>query len=305
MAAAIVVENLRKAYGPTVAVDGVSFTVERGEIFGLIGPKGAGKTTTTECVQGFRRPDAGIVRVLGLDPVSDGRAMRQRIGSQLQEANLPGRLRAGEAVDLFADFYRRSLDRDTLLAQVGLAEHRQSFYDKLSGGQKQRLQIALALVNDPELVFLDELTTGLDPQARRGMWELVEDLGRHGTTVVLTTHFMEEAERLCDRVAIMDQGRIIALDSPAGLIAALDGGQRGVSFELDDPWDAAPLAALPGVAAVHRVNGRIVVRGDGDGLTGAVVGVLERERRPFRDLRSLQPTLEDVFIARTGRRMRD
>jgi len=305
MAAAIVVENLRKAYGPTVAVDGVSFTVERGEIFGLIGPNGAGKTTTTECVQGFRRPDAGIVRVLGLDPVSDGRAMRQRIGSQLQEANLPGRLRAGEAVDLFADFYRRSLDRDTLLAQVGLAEHRQSFYDKLSGGQKQRLQIALALVNDPELVFLDELTTGLDPQARRGMWELVEDLGRHGTTVVLTTHFMEEAERLCDRVAIMDQGRIIALDSPAGLIAALDGGQRGVSFELDDPWDAAPLAALPGVAAVHRVNGRIVVRGDGDGLTGAVVGVLERERRPFRDLRSLQPTLEDVFIARTGRRMRD
>lgn len=303
MAAAIVVDELCKRYGGTVAVDGVSFSVEVGDVFGLIGPNGAGKTTTTECVQGFRRPDAGSVRVLGLDPMADGRRLRQRIGSKLQEANLPGRLRVWEVVELFAAFYRRPVARADLLDRVGLTEKRGTFYEKLSGGQKQRLQIALALVNDPELVFLDELTTGLDPQARRGMWDLVADLGRRGTTVVLTTHIMDEAERLCDRVAIMDRGAIVALDSPTGLIAGLDNGLRGISFELAGPLDANVFARLPGVATVERLADRVLVRGAGDGLAGAVLGILERERHQYRDLRSTQPTLEDVFLARTGRRL--
>ncbi len=302
MAAAITVDGLRKAYGQRTAVDGVSFEVAQGEVFGLIGPNGAGKTTTVECLQGMRRADDGAIRVLGLDPWRQGRALRARIGTQLQEANLPDHLRVGEAVELFAALYPRAVDQTVLLERVGIAGKRTEFYDKLSGGQKQRLLIALALVHDPELVFLDELTTGLDPQARKMVWELVKEIRARGTTVLLTTHLMEEAERLCDRVAIMDGGRIVALDRPSRLVADLGGGQRGISFEPDGPFDEAPLAELSGVTSVERLDGRVVVRGDAEGLAGVVVGVLERERQPFRDLRSLQPTLEDVFIARTGRR---
>jgi len=211
-------KNLRKVYGKTVAVDKVSFEVFEGEIFGLIGPNGAGKTTTMECVEGIRRPDLGTLSVLSLDPQKDAYELQDRIGVQLQEAQLQKRIKVWEAIDLWASLYRHSVDGEALLEQLGLAERRDAWFMTLSGGQKQRLFIALALINDPELVFLDELTTGLDPQARHAIWGLVRGIKERGKTVFLTTHLMEEAERLCDRVAIIEHGRIIAMDTPAGLV---------------------------------------------------------------------------------------
>src|SRR5687768_665188 len=214
----IQVSGVRKTYGSIVAVDDVSFEVRDGEIFGLIGPNGAGKTTTMECVEGLRIPDRGRISVLGLDPVRDLYTLRNRMGVQLQEAHLQKRIKVWEAVHFWAKLYSKpSSDGDRLLEQLGLADKRNAWFMKLSGGQKQRLFIALALINDPEVVFLDELTTGLDPQARRAIWELVRGIRDRGKTVFLTTHLMEEAERLCDRVAIIDHGRIVDIDSPAGL----------------------------------------------------------------------------------------
>ena len=217
--AVVRVENIRKAYGRLVAVDGVSFDVQRGEIFGLIGPNGAGKTTTLECVEGVRRPDRGAISVLGLDPVRHRRALQRRIGVQLQSAQLQKRITVREAVELWTSLYENAVDGTTLLDQLGLAAKKDAWFMTLSGGQRQRLFIALALVNDPEVVFLDELTTGLDPQARRAIWTLVRGIRDRGKTVVLTTHSMEEAERLCDRVAIIDHGRIVEVDSPETLVA--------------------------------------------------------------------------------------
>ncbi len=303
MGLAVEVTDLRKSYGPVRAVDGISFTVAEGEIFGMVGPNGAGKTTTIECVEGMRRPDGGTIRVLGLDPLRDGYALRQRIGVQLQEAALPPRLKVWEAMDLFGSFYPRRADGMALLEQLGLADKRNAFFDKLSGGQKQRLFIALALVNDPELVFLDELTTGLDPQARRAMWDLVRGIRDRGKTVFLTTHYMEEAERLCDRVAIMDHGKIVALDTPENLIRSL-GAENRVVFSTDG-WDGGRLRQVPGVTRVEQIGDRVVVYGRGEGLVSGVVGVLEREGVRFRDLRTEQPSLEDVFLALTGREMRE
>ena len=216
----IQVSAVRKTYGRTVAVDDVSFDVQQGEIFGLIGPNGAGKTTTMECVEGLRAPDRGSISVLGLDPARDVYALQERIGVQLQEAQLQKRIKVREAVGLWASLYRKPVDGDRLLEQLGLGDKRNAWFMTLSGGQKQRLFIALALINDPELVFLDELTTGLDPQARRAIWELVRGIRARGKTVFLTTHLMEEAERLCDRVAIIDTGRIVDIDTPAELVAA-------------------------------------------------------------------------------------
>src|SRR4030042_4120052 len=215
------VEGLRKVYGATVAVDDVSFEVRQGEIFGMVGPNGAGKTTTIECLEGLRKPDQGIVRVLGMDPQRDGQILRERTGTQLQQSNLPERMRVWEALDLYASFYSKAADWKVLLAQLGLEEKRNAPFAKLSGGQKQRLFIALALLPDPELIFLDELTTGLDPQARHAIWDLVRGVRTRGKTVLMTTHFMEEAERLCDRVAILDHGRIGALDTPPAFIRGL------------------------------------------------------------------------------------
>lgn len=303
MGLAIEVTDLRKFYGPVRAVDGISFTVAEGEIFGMVGPNGAGKTTTIECVEGMRRPDAGTIRVLGLDPLRDGYALRQRIGVQLQEAALLSRLKVREAIDLFGSLYPRSADGMALLEQLGLADKRNAFFDKLSGGQKQRLFIALALVNDPELVFLDELTTGLDPQARRAMWDLVRGIRDRGKTVFLTTHYMEEAERLCDRVAIIDHGKIVALDTPENLVRSL-GAENRVVFSADG-WDGEHLRQVPGVTRVEQIGDRVVVYGRGEGLMSGVVGVLEREGVRFRDLRTEQPSLEDVFLALTGREMRE
>jgi ABC-2 type transport system ATP-binding protein len=304
MSAAIEVQHLHKTYGQTVAVNDVSFTVSRGEIFGLVGPNGAGKTTTVECLEGLRRPTRGALRVLGLDPQRDERELRERIGIQLQESHLPPRLNVREALDLFAGFYRRAADWRALLELVGLAEKHASPIAKLSGGQKQRLHIALALLNDPELVFMDELTTGLDPQARRAMWDLIRNIRARGRTICLTTHFMEEAERLCDRVAIVDHGQLIALDTPQNLIRTL-GADRRVVFEADGAFDAAQFeSALPG-GRVERHGERVTVYGQSDRLASAVVLALEAQHLAFQNLRTEQPNLEDVFLALTGRAMRD
>jgi ABC-2 type transport system ATP-binding protein len=252
----------------------------------------------------MRRPDRGKVTVLGLDPQRDGNELRPRIGAQLQTSALPERMKVWEALDLFASFYRRSADWNALLERLGLMEKRSAFFSKLSGGQKQRLFIGLALVNDPEVVFLDELTTGLDPQARRAIWDLVRDVRESGKTVVLTTHFMEEAERLCDRVAILEHGRIVALDTPAALIHGI-GAETRVAFTVDGRPDLAWLEALPAATGVEALEDRYVVRGPSDRVIVEVVNALSAKGVRFRDLRTEQPTLEDVFLRLTGRQMRD
>jgi len=284
--------------------DDISFEVHEGEIFGMVGPNGAGKTTTIECIEGLRRPDGGTVQVLGMDPQRDGYDLRQHIGVQLQEAALPHRIKVWEAMDLFASFYRRSVDWHSLLEQLGLSEKHDASFINLSGGQKQRLFIALALVNDPDLVFLDELTTGLDPQARRAMWDLVQGIRERGKTVFLTTHYMEEAERLCDRVAIIDHGRIVALDTPENLIHSL-GAENRVIFGTDGAFDVEVLRQVPGVTRVEQIGERVIIYGQKEGLVGVVVNVLEAGGVRFRDLRTEQPSLEDVFLALTGREMRE
>jgi ABC-2 type transport system ATP-binding protein len=304
MVAAIQVEGLRKVYGDVTAVDGISFDVRQGEIFGMVGPNGAGKTTTIECIEGLRPPTAGSLSVLGMAPSRDNRELHQRIGVQLQQSALPERIKVWEAMDLYASFYRRSVDWRALLERFGLADKQKTSVGKLSGGQKQRLFIALALVNDPELVFLDELTTGLDPQARRTMWNLVRDIRNQGKTVFLTTHYMEEAELLCDRVAIIDYGRIVALDTPENLIRNL-GAENRVVFTVPDGFDSAQLQGLASVSRVEQVGDRVIVYGRGDDLVVDVVTALSRRRVRFRDLRTEQPTLEDVFLALTGREIRE
>ncbi len=300
----IEVKNLRKTYGSVVAVDEISFEVYEGEIFGMVGPNGAGKTTTVECVEGLRKPDKGQLKVFGLDPQNDGYSLRNRIGVQLQETALQDHLKVWEALDLFASFYSNPVDWQSLLEKMNLAEKRNTAFNKLSGGQKQRLFIALSLVNNPELVFFDELTTGLDPQARRNMWDLVRDIQKQGKTVVLTTHFMEEAERLCDRVAIVDQGRIVALDTPENLIRDL-GAENRVVFTLNGEFEAEKLNELPSVSRVEQNGDRCQVYGNDERLVVDIVNTLSKNGYPFRDLRTEQPTLEDVFLALTGREMRN
>jgi len=302
--AVVRVERLRKTYDSLVAVDDVSFEVYETEIFGMVGPNGAGKTTTIECIEGLRRPDSSEIRVFGLDPQTDGHALRPRIGVQFQESSLQERIRVWEALDLFSSFYPRSVDWEVLLEQLGLADRRNSAFAELSGGQKQRLFIALALINDPELVFLDELTTGLDPHARRAMWDLIREIRTRGKTVFLTTHFMEEAERLCDRVAIIDSGRIVALDSPENLIRNLNAENR-VVFTAQEGFQPVLLSGLPGVTRVEPIGERIVVYGRGDRLVVEVVNALSTNRVRFSDLRTEQPNLEDVFLTMTGHEMRD
>lgn len=300
MAPVVTVEHLSKAYLDQVAADDVSFAVAEGEIFGMVGPNGAGKTTIIECVEGLRRPDAGRVRVLGLDPWRDPFALRERIGVQLQTAALPERIRVGEAVTLFASFYRRAADERSALERVGLVDRWHVPVAALSGGQRQRLFIALALVHEPEVVFLDELTTGLDPQARRDTWDIVRAIRDAGTTVMLTTHFMEEAERLCDRVAVVDHGRIVALDTVGRLIAAL-GEERRVTFTLDGRLDPRSVSGLEGVVRAEQVGDRAIVSVRGIGTAGRVTTALEEAGVPFRDLRVERPSLEDAFLALTGR----
>ena len=301
---AIQVSGIRKAYGKTVAVADVSFEVHDGEIFGLIGPNGAGKTTTMECVEGLRTPDRGSISVLGLDPFRDVYKLQHRIGVQLQQAQLQKRIKVWEAVHLWASVYGKKVsDGDRLLEQLGLADKRNAWFMTLSGGQKQRLFIALALINDPEVVFLDELTTGLDPQARRAIWELVRGIRARGTTVFLTTHLMEEAERLCDRVAIIEHGRIIDIDSPERLVSR-HCSEQTVMLVTDDPIAEARFRALPRVD-VTGANGRFTIRGPGDDLVTDVIRCLSENRIRVTDFRTVFPNLEDVFLKLTGHSIRD
>lgn len=304
MPTVIEVGNLRKTYGSVIAVDDVSFEVNEGEIFGMVGPNGAGKTTTIECIEGLRRPDDGSVKLLGMDPSEKRRAIANHIGVQLQESALPPRLRVVEALELFASFYERRADAEELLDILGLTEKRSSAFGELSGGQKQRLFIALALINRPKIVFFDELTTGLDPQARRSMWDLVRQIREQGCTVFLTTHFMEEAERLCDRVLIIDQGQIVALDTPEAMIRSL-GAENRLVFAIPENQAAPPLTDLPQVQRVEQFGERVVVYGHGERFASSVVYALEDAGVDFLDLRTEQPNLEDVFLSLTGQEMRE
>jgi ABC-2 type transport system ATP-binding protein len=301
----IQVSGIRKTYGRTVAVDEVSFEVNDGEIFGLIGPNGAGKTTTMECVDGIRKPDRGIISVLGLDPFRQVYKLQERIGVQLQQAQLQKRIKVWEAVDLWASLYRKkSVDGERLLEQLGLIDKRDAWFMNLSGGQKQRLFIALALINDPEVVFLDELTTGLDPQARRAIWELVRGIRERGKTVFLTTHLMEEAERLCDRVAIIEHGRIIDIDTPQRLVAR-HCPERTVVLDTDDASAEERFRAIPRVESVVRSDLQFTIRGQGDDLVTEVIHCLSENRIRVTDFRMIVPSLEDVFLKLTGHSIRD
>lgn len=298
------VRGLTKLYAGAVAVDSVSFTVAPGEIFGMVGPNGSGKTTTIECIEGLRSPDQGSVTVLGLNPRTDRLALAERVGVQLQECALPARLRPREALDLFAAFYHQPASADDLLRQLGLSEQRRTPFAKLSGGEKQRLFIALALVNRPTLVFFDELTTGLDPQARRAMWDLVRGIRDAGTTVFLTTHYMEEAQALCDRVLILDHGRLVALDRPEALIASL-GADRRLVFTLPEGQAMPSLEDVPAVGRVEQSGTRLTIYGQGERFASSVVHALEDRNVTFLDLRTEEPNLEDVFLVLTGREMED
>jgi ABC-2 type transport system ATP-binding protein len=293
----IAVSGLTKRYGGVAAVRDVSFQVARAEIFGLLGRNGAGKTTTVECLQGLRRADAGEVRVLGLDPRTQAAAVRRQVGCQLQESALPSRIKVWEALQWFASFSAGGGDWEKLIDQWGLAGKRNAHFAELSGGQRQRLFVALALVNDPQIVFLDEMTTGLDPAARHVAWELIEALRARGTTVVLVTHAMEEAERLCDRVAVMEAGRIVTVGTPSGLIAK---HTREVTVRFDTGGqDVSWLAAVPTVAAVSEHGGQATVTGCGPVLVDVAAALAGHGLRPA-DLRVSQPSLEDVFLQITG-----
>ncbi len=295
----IEVSNLRKQYSGRPAVDGVSFSVEDGEIFGILGPNGAGKTTTVESIAGLRTPDSGTISVLGLDPRRDRDRLRTLVGVQLQESELPERITVREAVDLFASFYADPADTRELIGDLGLDDQRGATYRNLSGGQKQRLSIALALVGRPRIAILDELSTGLDPQARRETWQLIESIRDRGVTILLVTHLMEEAERLADRVAVFGDGRVIALDTPAGIVSMVDPEQR-LRFRPSVPIEDALLTDLPEVKRLERSGPVVVVTGTGD-LINAVTSVLARHQVVARDLRVEQANLDDAFIALTGR----
>ena len=298
------VSAIRKTYGRTVAVDEASFEVYEGEIFGLIGPNGAGKTTTMECVEGLRKPDRGAISVLGLDPARQVYALQDRIGVQLQEAQLQKRIKVREAVGLWASLYRNPVDGDRLLEQLGLTDKRNAWFMTLSGGQKQRLFNALALIHDPELVFLDELTTGLDPQARRAIWDLVRGIRARGKTVFLTTHLMEEAERLCDRVAIIDHGRIIDIATPEELIRR-HCPEQTVVVVTDDRSGDERFRMIPDVESVTSQDGRFTIRGRGDDLVTRVIQCVAEHRMQVTDFRTERSTLEDVFLKLTGHSIRN
>ena len=300
----IQVSGLTKRYGTLAALSDVSVEVRDGEIFGLIGPNGAGKTTAMECIEGLRVPDAGRISVLGLDPFRDVSALQRRIGVQLQEAQLQKRIKVREALALWSAVYRTSADGSQLLEQLGIAAKSNDWFMTLSGGQKQRLFIALALIHDPELVFLDELTTGLDPQARRAIWDLVRGIQDRGKTVFLTTHLMEEAERLCDRVAIIDHGRIVDVDSPEGLVRR-HCPERTITIETADPRATELLGRVSGIDAATREEKAVVLRARSVDVMTGVFRCLADQQIPVTDFRTFVPTLEDVFLKLTGHSVRE
>lgn len=306
---AIRVENLVKIYNGTRAVNDISFDVKPGEIFGMLGPNGAGKTTTVEILEGLREADSGNAQVLGMDVRRDSNRVKERIGVALQTATLLSNNTAWELLDLFGSFYPSAVSPDDLLERLGLTEKRNARVQTLSGGQQQRLSVAIALVNNPDIVFLDEPTTGLDPQARRSLWDVVENMRKAGKTVFLTTHYMEEAERLCDRVAIMDHGQILALDSPEGLVQS-QFSERAIEFTAPDGYDAErsrrEFSDIPGVVRVEEEAGQILLFSES--VTQSLTALLERAERTaleVGDIRLRRATLEDVFLKLTGRRIRE
>jgi ABC-2 type transport system ATP-binding protein len=300
---AVEIEHLRKTYGALVAVNDVSFSVAEGEIFGVLGPNGAGKTTTVECAIGLRSPDSGTIRLLGLDPQADKDEIHQIVGVQLQSSACPAKLRVAEILDMYRSFYRHPADVTDLIETLGLAGKYRAYYGSLSGGQRQRLSVALALIGGPKIAVLDEMTTGLDPAARRDAWDLIAGIRDRGVTIVLVTHFMEEAERLCDRVALIDSGRVIAVDTPAGLTARAAGG-RSLRFLPSGPLDERMLTGLPDVTAVERDGRHIVVKGTGE-LVNAVILALHAAGLEAQDVQLDASTLEDAFVRLTGTRMHE
>lgn len=300
----ITVSNMKKRYGSTIAVDDVSLEVFEGEIFGLIGPNGAGKTTSMECIQGLRKADQGTISVLGLDPIRDAQSLRERIGVQHQEAHLQKRIKVWEAVDMWSRLYSGVVDADALLDRLGLTEKRNAWFMTLSGGQKQRLFIALALIHDPEVVFLDELTTGLDPQARRTIWDLITDIRIRGKTVFLTTHLMEEAERLCDRVAIIEHGKVIEVGTPSGLVDK-HCPERKVVFTSEGPGVIDRINTLKGAYDTSQDAATYTVQGVGDAFVTDMIHYIAREGIQVSGFRTEIPTLEDVFLKLTGHTIRD
>jgi len=298
---AVEIEHLRKTYGSVIAVDDVSFSVAEGEIFGILGPNGAGKTTTVECAVGLRPPDSGTIRLLGLDPRADRERVHEIVGVQLQASAMPAKLRVGEILDMYRSFYREPADAGELIEVLGLAGKRDAYYKSLSGGQRQRLSVALALIGRPKIAVLDEMTTGLDPAARREAWDLIEGVRASGVTILLVTHFMEEAERLCDRVALVDNGRIVALDTPPNLAARARGGKT-VRFVPSAPFEDRLLSELPEVTRVEREERHVVVTGTGE-LVNAVILTLAATGVTAHDVRLDSSNLEDAFVRLTGKRL--
>jgi ABC-2 type transport system ATP-binding protein len=295
---AVQISHLRKTYGTLVAVDDVSLSVAEGEIFGILGPNGAGKTTTVECAIGLRNADSGTIRLLGLDPRTDRDEIREIVGVQLQTGALPGKLRVGEILEEYRSFYREPADVGELIEVLGLGPKRGDYYKSLSGGQRQRLSVALALIGRPKIAVLDEMTAGLDPQARRDTWELIEGIRARGVTIVLVTHFMEEAERLCDRVALIDNGRVVALDTPAALAERARGGKT-VRFLPSAPFEDRLLTGLPEVTGLEHVGQHVVVTGTGE-LVNAVILTLHAAGVTARDVELDSSNLEDAFVKLTG-----
>ena len=293
----VTASHLHKRYGPTVAVEDISFSVLKGEIFGIIGPNGAGKTTTVECISGLRTPDSGSVRVFGLDPTSQRSEIKREVGVQLQESSLPPRLSVWDALDQFASFYSRPLDPKNLLESLGIWEKRNTNFKRLSGGQKQRLSIALALVGNPRVAVLDELTTGLDPDARRETWKLIEQVRDAGVTIILVTHYMDEAERLCDRVALINRGKLAALDTPAGM-ASLYGDINRVQFLPSGAFEDKVLTSIPGVTSLERKGSQVIVTGTGD-LAPKILYALLNVGVRVEDLQIKLGNLEDAFVKLT------
>jgi len=293
------VDSLRKVYGTTTAVDNVSFTVAEGEIFGIIGPNGAGKTTLVECISGLRTPDKGSIVVLGLSHEKNNRELRENVGVQIQESSLPPDIKVSEALELFASFYRNSADWNELLTLLGIAEKRNTKFKHLSGGQKQRLSIALALVGNPRIAILDELTTGLDPQAQRETWHLIERIRNRGVTVILVTHYMDEAERLCDRLALVVQGRIIALDKPV-VIATRYGGGIQMRFLPSQPVPDEVLTSLPGVTSIEHQGPHIFIIGNED-LPTLVIRALDKLGVKATEVEVHAGNLDDAFVRLTER----
>jgi len=307
MKSAIVCEHVVKKYGSLTAVNDVSFSVKEGEIFGLVGPNGAGKTTLIEMIEGLRTPDGGSIRALDLDPGKQGDELREKIGVLLQTTSIQPDIKVKEALKLFSSFYEHNVgDTEELLHTLSLEDKANSRFKKLSGGLKQRTAIALALVNDPTILFLDELTTGLDPQARRNMWDFVDKVRKEGKTVFLTTHYMEEAEKLCDRVAIMDYGQIIALDTPRGLIKQL-GAESKIIFSIEDSeMEAAAFESIKSVSRAEKsADGFTLFTKDENAALQGLVRLADKQGFRLTSIRTESPNLDDVFLTLTGREIRE